>query len=125
MEYPQNFKFTKDHEWIRVDGNVAYVGITDYAQEQLGDIVFIEIETLGQTLSAEQKFGTIEAVKTVSDMYMPISGEILEINQDIISSPEKVNQNAHESWMVKVEMSNPAELNNLLSKDAYLKLIGA
>ena len=125
MNFPENLKYTKEHEWISVDGDVATVGITDFAQGELGDIVFVEIETKGQTLAKDATFGTVEAVKTVSDLFMPISGEILEVNADLESQPELVNQNPYNGgWMVKIKVSNSAELNDLLDVAAYKALIG-
>ena len=125
MNFPENLKYTKEHEWISVEGDVATVGITDFAQGELGDIVFVEIETKGQTLAKDATFGTVEAVKTVSDLFMPISGEILEVNADLESQPELVNQNPYNGgWMVKIKVSNSAELNDLLDVAAYKALIG-
>ncbi len=126
MNIPSNLKYTKEHEWIKVEGDVALIGVTEYAQSELGDIVFIEVETVGETLSAGDTFGTIEAVKTVSDLYLPVSGEILEFNESLNSSPELVNSDAFgEGWIIKIKLSNPAELDSLLSADAYAELIGA
>ena len=111
MNVPVNLLYTKDHEWLRLDGNMAYVGVTDFAQGELGDIVFIEIETLGETLNKEEVFGTIEAVKTVSDMFMPVSGEILEVNPALEESPDVVNKDPYgKGWMVKIKITNPSEL---------------
>lgn len=125
MNIPSNLKYTKEHEWIKVEGDVALIGVTEYAQSELGDIVFIEVETVGETLSAGDTFGTIEAVKTVSDLYLPVSGEILEFNESLNSSPELVNSDAFgEGWIIKIKMSDPAELDSLLSADAYAELIG-
>jgi glycine cleavage system H protein len=126
MNIPENLKYTKDHEWIRVEGNTGYVGITDYAQNELGDIVFIEIETVDETLDKEEVFGTIEAVKTVSDLFMPISGKVVKLNPKLEDSPELVNSDPYgEGWMVQVNIANPAELNNLLSASQYKELINA
>ena len=120
MNVPANLKYTKDHEWIKVDGDVATIGVTDFAQSQLGDIVFIEIETVGETLAKEEVFGTIEAVKTVSDMFMPVAGEVLEVNPKITEQPDVVNKDPYgDGWMIKVKVSNPAELNELLSPEQY------
>ena len=120
MNVPANLKYTKDHEWIKVDGDVATVGVTDFAQSQLGDIVFIEIETVGETLAKEEVFGTIEAVKTVSDMFMPVAGEVLKVNPKITEQPDVVNKDPYgNGWMIKVKISNPAELNELLSPEQY------
>lgn len=120
MNVPANLKYTKDHEWIKVDGDIATVGVTDFAQSQLGDIVFIEIETVGETLAKEEVFGTIEAVKTVSDMFMPVAGEVLEVNPKITEQPDVVNKDPYgDGWMIKIKVSNPAELNELLSPEQY------
>lgn len=126
MNFPSELKYTKDHEWIKVEGDIATVGVTDFAQSELGDIVYVEIETVGETLSKEEVFGTVEAVKTVSDLFMPVSGEVLEFNKALDAAPETVNKDAYgKGWMVKVKLSNPAELNELLSADQYKSLIGA
>lgn len=125
MNIPAELKYTKEHEWIKVDDEVATVGITDYAQGELGDIVYVEIETEGETLDAEEVFGTVEAVKTVSDLFMPISGEVLEFNEGLESDPEAVNRDPYgDGWMVKIKISDAGELNSLLSADAYKDLIG-
>jgi glycine cleavage system H protein len=125
MNFPENLKYTKEHEWISVDGDVATVGITDFAQGELGDIVFVEIETQGQNLSKDSTFGTVEAVKTVSDLFMPVSGEITEVNSALESNPELVNSDPYNGgWMVKIKLSNTAELNDLLDVNAYKALIG-
>jgi glycine cleavage system H protein len=124
MNVPENLLYTKDHEWLRVEGNFGYVGVTDFAQGELGDIVFIEIETVGETLKKEEVFGTIEAVKTVSDMFMPVSGEILELNPALEESPVVVNKDPYgNGWMVKIKISNPSEINDLLSAEQYKALI--
>jgi glycine cleavage system H protein len=124
MNVPADLLYTKDHEWLRVEGNTAYVGVTDFAQGELGDIVFIEIETVGESLKAEEVFGTIEAVKTVSDMFMPVSGEILEVNPELEAKPEVVNKDPYgKGWMVKIKISNPSEVNKLLSPDKYKALL--
>jgi len=126
MNIPENLKYTKDHEWIRVEGEEAYVGITDYAQGELGDIVFIEIETEGEELAKEEVFGTIEAVKTVSDMFMPIAGEVLEVNEKLEDSPEVVNKDPYgEGWLVKIKIADAAELDELLDAAAYKNLLEA
>ena len=126
MNIPQNLKYTKDHEWIRVEGNEAYVGVTDYAQGELGDIVFIEIETLGEKLAKEEVFGTVEAVKTVSDMFMPVGGEVLEVNPKLEESPEVVNKDPYgDGWFIKIAIENAAQLNELLDAAAYKKLLEA
>lgn len=125
MNVPQNLKYTKDHEWVLVEGDVATVGITDFAQGELGDIVYVEIETEGETLAQEEVFGSVEAVKTVSDLFMPISGEILEFNSGLESNPEAVNTDPYGSgWMIKVKINNPEELDGLLDAAAYSALIG-
>lgn len=125
MSTPANLKYTKDHEWVSVDGDVATIGITDFAQSELGDIVYVEIETVGETLAQEEVFGSVEAVKTVSDLFMPVSGEILEFNEGLESNPEAVNKDAYgEGWMIKVKMSNPSELDGLLDAAAYAALVG-
>ena len=125
MNFPENLKYTKEHEWISVDGDVATVGITDFAQGELGDIVFVEIETKGQTLAKDATFGTVEAVKTVSDLFMPVSGEITEVNPALEGSPELINSDAYGAgWMVKIKLSNAAELSDLLDVAAYRALIG-
>ncbi len=124
MNVPGNLLYTKDHEWLRVEGDMAYVGVTDFAQGELGDVVFIEIETLGETLAREEVFGTIEAVKTVSDMFMPVAGEIVEVNPALEDSPDVVNKDPYgKGWMVKIKMSDPAETANLLSAEKYSALL--
>jgi glycine cleavage system H protein len=124
MNVPGNLLYTKDHEWLRVEGEMAYAGITDFAQGELGDIVFIEIETLGETLAKEEVFGTIEAVKTVSDMFMPVSGEIVEVNPELDASPDVVNKDPYgKGWMVKIKISNPSEISLLLSPEKYSALL--
>ncbi len=126
MNVIENLKYTKDHEWLKVEGNVATIGITDFAQKELGDIVFIEVETEDETLDKEEVFGTIEAVKTVSDMFMPVSGKVLEFNEALEGSPELVNQDPYEKgWIIKAEISDLSELDNLLSAEDYKKLIEA
>lgn len=125
MNFPENLKYTKDHEWIRVEGNVAYIGITDFAQGELGDIVYVEIETEGEELAHEQIFGTVEAVKTVSDLFMPVSGKVLEVNPGLQTNPESVNKDPYgQGWMIKVEMKDASEVNNLLNVADYKTLIG-
>lgn len=125
MNIPANLKYSKDHEWIRVEGDEAYVGITDFAQSQLGDIVFVDVTTEGETLAQNEIFGTIEAVKTVSDAFLPVGGEVLEFNASLNDVPDKVNKDPYgEGWMVKIKMTNPAELDSLLSAEDYAKLIG-
>ena len=126
MNFPENLKYTKDHEWILVEGNSATVGITDFAQGELGDIVFIDITTEGETLDAHAMFGSVEAVKTVSELFMPVSGEISEVNPGLEDSPEAVNSDPYgNGWMVKINLSNPAEIDGLMSADEYKALIGA
>ena len=126
MNIPSNLKYTKDHEWVLIDGYIAIVGITDFAQKELGDIVYVEVETLDQTLNKDEVFGTVEAVKTVSDLFLPLSGEIIEFNDELESNPEDVNTDPYgKGWMVKVKISNAAEVEELLSSDAYKQLIGA
>ena len=124
MNFPAELKYTKDHEWIRVEGNIATIGITDFAQKELGDIVYVDITTIGETVAREEIFGTVEAVKTVSDLFMPISGKVLEMNKDIDSAPESVNNDPYgKGWMIKVNIDNEAELADLLTVDAYKALI--
>lgn len=126
MNVPENLKYTKDHEWVSVDGDVATVGITDFAQGELGDIVYVEIETEGETLEQEEVFGSVEAVKTVSDLFMPISGEVMEFNSGLESDPESVNNDPYgKGWMIKIKISNPSDLDGLLDAAAYKELIGA
>lgn len=126
MNIPQNLKYTKDHEWVLIEGDVATVGITDFAQKELGDIVYVEVETLDQTLDKDEVFGSVEAVKTVSDLFLPLSGEIIEFNDSLESSPDTVNTDPYgEGWMVKVKISNLDEVNELLSPEDYSNLIGA
>lgn len=125
MNFPENLKYTKDHEWVRVEGNAAFIGITDFAQGELGDIVYVEIETEGEELKHEEIFGTVEAVKTVSDLFMPVSGKVVEVNPDLQSNPESVNKDPYgKGWMIKVEMTDSSEVNNLLSAADYKSLIG-
>lgn len=126
MEFPSNLRYTKDHEWIKIDGNTATVGITDFAQKELGDIVFVDIDSQGKPLSFNEVFGTVEAVKTVSDLYMPIAGTITEVNADLEANPESVNTDPYgKGWMVKVEVDNPADAERLLNADEYKQLVGA
>ncbi len=120
MTFPDNLRYTKDHEWIRVEGDEAFIGVTDFAQKELGDIVYVEIETVGETLQQQDIFGTIEAVKTVSDLYMPVSGEILELNPALDNNPELVNEDPYgEGWMVRIRLSDPAEVAQLMDAAAY------
>ena len=124
MKIPEDLKYTKDHEWVRVEGNVATVGVTDFAQSELGDIVFVEIETLDEELEKEEVFGSVEAVKTVSDLFMPIGGTVIEINENIESSPELVNSDPYgEGWMIKIEINEASDMENLLTAEAYSNLI--
>ncbi len=124
MTFPESLKYTKDHEWIKIEGNVAYVGITDFAQKELGDIVYVDIPSVGEIVSQHNVFGTIEAVKTVSDLFIPISGKVLEFNAGLDGSPEKINQDPYgDGWIVKISVENPTELGGLLSADDYKKLI--
>lgn len=126
MNFPASLKYTKDHEWIKIEGDTAIIGITDFAQGELGDIVFVDINTLDKQLGANEIFGTVEAVKTVSDLYMPVSGTVTEINPDLEANPEYVNNDPYEKgWMVKILMSNPAEAESLLDAAAYQELVGA
>lgn len=126
MNIPATLKYTKDHEWVAIDGDVATVGITDFAQKELGDIVYVEVETLDQTLDKDEVFGTVEAVKTVSDLFLPLSGEIVAFNEDLESEPEAVNSDPYgKGWMIKVKISNPSEIDSLLSSEDYAALIGA
>ena len=125
MNVPENLKYTKDHEWAKIEGDVAIIGITDYAQGELGDVVFVELPEVGTTLNAGDTFGTIEAVKAVADLYAPLSGEVVEINPELESTPEKVNQDPYgEGWMIKVKLSNPAEADDLMDAEKYKELIG-
>ena len=125
MNVPSNLKYTKEHEWVLVEGNVATVGITDYAQGELGEIVFVEVETVGETMNAGEVFGTVEAVKTVSDLFLPLDGEIIEFNEALIDAPELVNDSPYnEGWMIKIKMTNPTQVDSLLSDSAYTELVG-
>ena len=125
MSVPANLKYTKDHEWLKVEGDHAFIGITDFAQHELGDIVFVEVETVGESLGKHESFGTIEAVKTVSDMFMPVSGEVMEFNDGLTTTPEIINQDPYEKgWVIKIKISDPAELNELLDAAQYAALIG-
>lgn len=125
MNFPSELRYTKDHEWIRLDGNVATVGITDFAQRELGDIVYVDIDTVGKSLEAEAVFGTVEAVKTVSDLFLPVSGKILEVNPNLNNQPELVNTDPYgEGWMMKLEVSNTADVDALMTAEAYQQLVG-
>lgn len=124
MNFPANLKYTKDHEWIRVEGSEAFIGITDFAQSELGEIVYVDVTSEGETLDAESVFGSIEAVKTVSDMYMPVDGEVLEVNSELEDAPELVNEDPYgKGWIIKVNVINPEQVNGLLSADQYKALI--
>jgi glycine cleavage system H protein len=124
MNIPANLKYSKDHEWVKVDGNIATVGITDFAQSQLGDVVFVDIQTEGETLDASEVFGAIEAVKTVADAFMPVSGKIVEVNPELEEAPELVNTDPYgKGWMVKIEISDPSELDSLLDAEAYKAIL--
>ena len=126
MNFPENVKYTKEHEWIRLEGDVAYVGITDYAQEQLGDIVFVDIQAEGETLTADEVFGTIEVVKTISDLFLPVGGEILEQNEALADQPELVNKDPYgEGWLIKMKPANAADLDNLLDAEGYKAVVNA
>lgn len=126
MNIPSELKYTKDHEWVKIDGDVATIGITDFAQSELGDIVYVEVETLDETLDADEIFGTVEAVKTVSDLFLPMSGEIIEFNEALEDEPEKVNSDPYgDGWMIKVKCSDLSQLDDLMSADDYKSLIGA
>jgi glycine cleavage system H protein len=125
MDFPSELKYTKDHEWIRVEGDTAYIGVTDFAQRELGDIVYLDINTVGKELSQNEVFGTVEAVKTVSDLFMPVDGKILEMNKKLDSNPELVNQDPYnEGWMVKMSLSNNAQIEKLLSAEEYKEQVG-
>lgn len=126
MNFPADLKYTKDHEWVKIEGEIATVGITDFAQKELGDIVYVDISTIGEVVEKESVFGTVEAVKTVSDLFMPLTGTVLEMNKDIDNSPQDVNADPYgKGWMIKMKIANPAEIDGLLSADAYKQLIGA
>jgi glycine cleavage system H protein len=121
MSYPKDFKYTKEHEWLKVDGDTATIGITDYAQQSLGDIVFVEQPKVGSQVTAGKTFGSVESVKAVSDLYAPASGTVTEVNGELATAPEKINRDAHETWLIKIKLSNPSELNSLLSAEDYAK----
>ena len=126
MNFPNNLLYTNDHEWVKLNGDIATVGITDFAQQELGDIVYIEIETVGETLEQEQVFGTVEAVKTVSDLFMPLSGVVLEFNSNLEETPETVNEEPYElGWIIKIKIDSPTQIKNLMSADQYINLIQA
>ena len=124
MNVPEDLKYTKDHEWVKIEGDIAIIGITDFAQGELGDIVYVEVDTLEETLQKEEVFGTVEAVKTVSDLFMPLSGEILEFNESLETNPEKVNEDPYnEGWMIKMKVSDLSEMDDLLSAEDYQNTI--
>lgn len=126
MNIPQELKYTKDHEWVKIDGDIATIGVTDFAQGELGDIVYVEVETLDESLEKEEVFGTVEAVKTVSDLYMPLSGEIIEFNDSLEDEPEKVNNDPYgDGWMIKIKLSDASEVEALLSSEEYQEVIGS
>lgn len=123
MAFPADFKYTKEHEWIKIEGNTGTIGITDYAQQSLGDIVFVELPKVGSDLTSGKSFGTVESVKAVSDLYAPVSGTVVEVNQELATAPEKVNSDAHSAWMVRVTLKDPNEANGLLSVADYEKFV--
>lgn len=126
MSVPSNLKYTKDHEWLLIDGDIATIGITDFAQGELGDIVYVEVETVDETLDKDEVFGTVEAVKTVSDLFLPLSGEVIEFNESLESEPEKVNSDPYgEGWMIKMRISDPSQIETLLDDQGYKEVIGA
>ena len=126
MNIPTNLKYTKDHEWVKIDGDTATVGITDFAQSELGDIVYVDVDTVDETVDQEQVFGTVEAVKTVSDLFMPLSGEVIEFNSVLEDNPEKVNTDPYgEGWMIKIKISDSSQIESLLDADAYKEIVGA
>ena len=125
MDIKENLKYTKDHEWVKLEGNIATVGVTDFAQSELGDIVYVEVDTIDETLDKDEVFGTVEAVKTVSDLFLPMSGKIVEFNESLSDSPESINDSPYDDgWIIKVEVSNPDEINQLLNNRDYSDLIG-
>ena len=124
MNFPTNLKYSKEHEWVRVEGNKAYIGISDFAQSELGDIVFVELPSVGDEVSQNDSFGSVESVKTVSELYAPVSGKVVEVNSQLEDSPELVNSSAYDqAWMIAVEMTDPSQVDSLLSQDAYVKLV--
>ncbi len=126
MNFPSELKYTKDHEWVKINGNGALIGITDFAQRELGDIVYVDVNSIGETIQKEAVFGSVEAVKTVSDLFMPLTGEVLEVNKDIDSAPEVVNKDPYgKGWMIKIKISNPSEISELLDVEEYKKLVVA
>tara|TARA_B100001093_G_scaffold421777_1_gene414186 strand:+ start:1256 stop:1633 length:378 start_codon:yes stop_codon:yes gene_type:complete len=125
MNIPEDLKYTNDHEWVKIEDDIAIIGVTDFAQGELGDIVYVEVDTIDEELDKEEVFGTVEAVKTVSDLFMPISGEVVEFNESLETNPEKVNEDPYgEGWMIKIKMSNPSEVEELMSAEDYGKSIG-
>ena len=125
MDFPATLKYTKDHEWVKIEGNEATIGITEFAQRELGDIVYVDIPSVGKEVAKEEVFGTVEAVKTVSDLYLPVSGTVVEVNPELEANPESVNSDPYgKGWMMKMEMADPAEADGLLNADAYKELIG-
>jgi len=126
MNIPSDLKYTKDHEWIKIDGNIATVGITDFAQSELGDIVYIDVDTLDDTVDQDEVFGSVEAVKTVSDLFMPLTGEVIEFNEDLEDSPESVNKDPYgDGWMIKVKIADESQIDSLLDAEAYKEVVGA
>jgi glycine cleavage system H protein len=126
MNFPADLKYTKDHEWVKINGNEATIGITDFAQRELGDIVYVDVNTVGETVEKESVFGTVEAVKTVSDLFMPLTGEVLEVNKDIDAAPESVNKDPYgKGWMIRIRISDPSQVSELLGVEDYKKLVGA
>jgi len=123
MPYPANYRYTKEHEWISVEGKIGTIGITDYAQQSLGDIVYVDAPKVGDTVTGHATFGSVESVKAVSDLFSPVSGTVTAVNEELKTSPDKINENAHEAWIIKVELSNPAELDSLLDAAAYEKFV--
>ena len=123
MSYPTDYKYTKEHEWIKIDGKNATVGITDYAQQSLGDIVFVDLPKVGSEISSRKSFGSVESVKAVSDLYAPVSGTVMELNADLATAPENINKDAHNAWLIKITLKDPAELNSLLSAADYEKFV--
>jgi glycine cleavage system H protein len=125
MEFPAELKYSKEHEWVRLEGDVAVIGITEFAQDELGDIVYVEQPKVGDTVAQNEQFGVVESVKTVSDLYSPVSGEVVEINEDVTSTPEQINKDPFGAgWIIKVKLSDPAELDSLLTADAYKEMVG-
>ncbi len=126
MNIPSELKYTKDHEWVKIEGDTATIGITDFAQSELGDIVYVDVDTLDETVAIDEVFGTVEAVKTVSDLFMPLTGEIIEFNESLEDAPEKVNTDPYgEGWMIKATISDPSEIDKLLDADGYKEIVGA